>query len=212
MAKDAPTSAHPVEAHDVPSSFTFEGPFPVEAKLIVGGALDGKYHDGFTPPDPGCKELHKICFHAPEAVSRVTVFTIVVGPFTRHIASLLFLTTAGENFTVGYHAPAGHSGTKEQFLDLDSPMTGFNIALGWGGIHALQCVTSSGGLSSSTWIGCPHDTTKTRRLSSCLQVKRFLDAGFDASQTTSKTKKTFTNFVVVPQGMRLASVIAPDEP
>lgn len=61
-------------------------------------------------------------------------------------------------------------------------LTGFNVALGLGGIHALQCVSNSDTRRQlSTWLGFPNDVPITERLSRVTTGGQtiVLELGFD---------------------------------
>jgi small ligand-binding sensory domain FIST len=61
-------------------------------------------------------------------------------------------------------------------------LTGFNLAVGLGGIHALQCVSGSGlGRQVSAWLGDPSNGPRTERLGRVTTSGQtmVIDMGFD---------------------------------
>ncbi|KAK0660143.1 hypothetical protein QBC41DRAFT_236792 [Cercophora samala] len=129
--------------------------------------------DDLYPYRHSCRELFNDRIVVPGGISRVSVSIVEAGDFS--YVSGIALTSSGHTITIGHIGPAD----KEQYTDPQpNDLTGFKVAVGVGGIHAIQCagaLTPIGG-----WLGCPGKGIKTNRLTSKNPMKR-LRFGFDVS-------------------------------
>ncbi|KAH6632487.1 hypothetical protein F5144DRAFT_534042 [Chaetomium tenue] len=93
-------------------------------------------------------------------ISRIGVSTVGFGG-NGYICGLSLTATNGEVIRLGYNV-AGN----EHSLQLDgAALTGFNLAVGMGGIQALQCVSTSNARKHlSAWIGFTDGIPMTERL------------------------------------------------
>ncbi|KAL2193987.1 hypothetical protein P885DRAFT_71777 [Corynascus similis CBS 632.67] len=93
-------------------------------------------------------------------------------PLPRNYITGIFLTTStGETVRLGYR------NSSERSVQLSGELAGFNVAVGLGGIHALQCINRET-RESIPWLGCPDDVPRTERLSLGTRIIA-LEAGFD---------------------------------
>ena len=65
-------------------------------------------------------------------------------------------------------------------MQLSGELAGFNVAVGLGGIHALQCINRET-RESIPWLGCPDDVPKTERLFVRTRIIA-LEADFDVGK------------------------------
>ena len=100
---------------------------------------------------------------------RVSASTVRVGNLV-YIAGITLATAAGEVLELGY------SGAGERSVKV-SGLAGLNVAVGLGGIHAVQCIDAETE-APSPWLGCPLDAPKTERLVLGARIVG-LEVGFD---------------------------------
>ena len=110
--------------------------------------------EGFSQLEEGCRCLQSKEVAIPDGISQVSTSTIRVGN-SEYIAGISLTTTSVEVLQLGYINASGRS------LQL-SGLAGFNLAVGLGGIYALQCIDSRT-REPSAWVGCPDDAPKTER-------------------------------------------------
>lgn len=157
-----------------------EEPTPAPSWVLVAGSIRGWGQD-FSLLQKGCARLkiQRVAFSA-DGISRVAASTVLLGS-SLYIAGLSLTATSGEVLTLGYRGGGG-----ERSIYLPKPaITGFNVAVGLGGIHALQCISGTGAdRQLSPWLGCPDDAPKTERLSGVTTSGQsmVLEFGFDVSQ------------------------------
>ncbi len=97
-----------------------------------------------------------------DGISQIAAWTVRLGS-SEYLAGISLTVTSGHVLRFGYSAAAG----SESLVQLEgAPITGFNVAVGLGGIHALQCVSGRGTTRQlSSWVGCPGDAPRTERVS-----------------------------------------------
>ncbi|KAK4201746.1 hypothetical protein QBC40DRAFT_171062 [Triangularia verruculosa] len=140
---------------------------------MVAGSLESE-DCALYPLHHGCRELFNHRIVVPENISRVSVSSVVAGSFS--YVSGTSLTSLGQTITLGHMgAPDEQQHTEHNSAQL----TGFNIAAGVGGIHAIQCVVQHGS-SFGEWLGSTDKGIITARLASKNPIKG-LRFGFDAS-------------------------------
>ncbi|KAK4041693.1 hypothetical protein C8A01DRAFT_45232 [Parachaetomium inaequale] len=95
-----------------------------------------------------------------DGILRIAASTVRLGD-SGYIAGLSLTMASGHVLQLGYSAAA----ESECFVRLEgASVAGFNVAVGLGGIHALQCVSGSGTRRQvSAWFGCPGDAPRTER-------------------------------------------------
>lgn len=96
------------------------------------------------PLPTACRELLNHRIVVSDYILRVSVSTVEVGDFS--YISGIALTSPGHTITIGYMGPA----EKQQHTYFGfNDLTGFRIAVGRGGIHAIQC---TGTLVIDWWL------------------------------------------------------------
>ncbi|KAK0701375.1 hypothetical protein B0T21DRAFT_379058 [Apiosordaria backusii] len=144
--------------------------------LTVAGGLEGVSPTFFGF---GCREFFHHRVAVPEDISRVSVSTVEVGPFS-YVSGVSLSTSSGQTITLGYMGPRD----KEECTHLNPPgLKGLNIAVGISGIHAIQCVGSES-TGPADWLGCPEKAPMTRRLGSADGIVG-LRFGFDGFRLVS---------------------------
>ena len=118
-----------------------------------------------------CQPLRTRRVVVPDGISQISAWTVRVDTL-EYIAGLSLTTnTPGEILELGYRT-AGSSRSVRV-----SRFAGFNLAIGPGGIHALQCIDGQT-LEPSAWLGCPDDAPRTSRLALGTRVTA-LEVAFD---------------------------------
>ncbi|KAK0716503.1 hypothetical protein B0T21DRAFT_375044 [Apiosordaria backusii] len=136
----------------------------------VGGSAE-QDDDTVSPLAHGCRPVYNQYLPISRNKARVSVSTVLVGSFI-YIAGLS-VEDDSQTVKVGYTGPKEN----EQSVEVDmAGLRGINIAVGLGGIHALQFVDSSG---PARWLGSPDDAAKTTRLSG-ISGATGLEVSFDA--------------------------------
>ncbi|KAL2172976.1 uncharacterized protein P884DRAFT_213424 [Thermothelomyces heterothallicus CBS 202.75] len=120
-----------------------------------------------------------------DAISQVAASTVRLGGSV-YIAGLSLTATNGEVVRLGYTA----AGTQSCCVHLcGASLTGFNVAVGLGGIHALQFVSGRGTARRlSAWLGHPDNAPRTERLRDIVtpgEEMMALEFGFDAFRMVS---------------------------
>jgi hypothetical protein len=128
-----------------------------------------KYYYGFNE---GCRLFNKQCTSIPDLLSQIA-FSIVRLGDADYITGIRLIPSKGADMCVGYRADG-----KELFLNI-TILRGFVLAVGSGGIQALQVITGEG--YASQWFGSPNTSPRTQRLAVPKSVAA-LEAGFDVSQ------------------------------
>jgi hypothetical protein len=111
-----------------------------------------------------------------------------------HITGMSITSATGGSIRIGYNATLAYS---EPSLEL-SELWGLQLAVGSGGIQALQCITSPTN-SASLWLGCPGDLPRTKRLAVATRITA-LEAGFDVSVHPNVIDLTLTTMEGVQDG------------
>ncbi len=171
---------------DLPPLWT-PPPLPEEASpgpswILVGGSLRG-FGEDFSPLEQGfIKRLNiqRVAIPA-DGISHITASTVRLGGST-YIAGLAFTAASGHVLRLGYRAAAVRDEPSVRLEGLS--LTGFNLAVGTGGIHALQCVSGGDSINhSSSWLGCSEDAPRTERLSRVASAPAMvLEFGFDVRE------------------------------
>jgi len=154
---------------------------PGDLWLQASGSLwgRGRWQD-ITPLQRACAQLKKVRVAIPtDEIVTIAASTVHLGS-KLYVAGLTFTTTAGESLTLGY--TNGRVGGAFQLHG--ETLTGFNLAIGLRGIQALQFVSRNHETERfSAWLGYPHNSPKTRRLSNAASGGRMvLEVGFDVRQ------------------------------
>ncbi|KAK3299557.1 uncharacterized protein B0H64DRAFT_422961 [Chaetomium fimeti] len=139
--------------------------------------------------------------HSKEGLS---ASTIRAGNW-EYLAGISLSTASGEVLRLGYNSGQWRS------VQL-AGLAGFNLAVGSGGIHALQCIDGRSG-KPSAWLGCPNDAPKTQRLALGYPITA-LDVGFDAFRIVSiaVARKTDTTRPDGQDTLRCSAIWYPDVP
>lgn len=153
------------------------GLLPEEGRewVLVAGNMVDRQPEGFSHLQQGCWQLRSIRVAIPDGVSQVSAWTVPVGD-REYIAGISLDTASGEVLRLGYSRAGGRSSVRL------SGLAGFNVAVGLGGIHALQCIDSTTG-ETSAWLGCPDNAPKTERLALGVRVAA-LEVGFDVGTSS----------------------------
>ncbi|KAL2152231.1 hypothetical protein VTH82DRAFT_5415 [Thermothelomyces myriococcoides] len=121
-----------------------------------------------------------------DAISQVAALTVRLGKSV-YIAGLSLTSTNGQVMRFGYNMAASAQSSCVQLCA--APLTGLNVAVGLGGIHALQFVSGRGTeRQPSPWLGDPDAAPKTERLSDIVapdEETMVLEFGFDAFRMVS---------------------------
>ena len=136
-------------------------------ELDIGGPYSGDFHKG-------CRTFRKQNIAIPDDLTRLSISTVSLGDEV-HITGMSITSATGDSIRIGYNAALAYS---EHSLEL-SELWGLQLAVGSGGIQALQCITGPTN-SASLWLGCPGDLPRTKRLAVATRITA-LEAGFDVS-------------------------------
>ncbi|KAK3305101.1 uncharacterized protein B0T15DRAFT_188618 [Chaetomium strumarium] len=184
-----------------------EEPSPGPSWVLTAGNVRGWGQD-FSPLQTGCARLkiQRVAIPA-EGVSRVAVSTIRLGSIV-YIAGLSLTATNGKVLRLGY----GTEGSGHPVQIFEAAFTGFNVAVGLGGIHALQCISgTSTARQLSSWLGCPDDTPKTERLS-VIGQNMVLEFGFDGFRMVSLAAQLPTPHMSTGRSLRSSAIWYPEVP
>lgn len=119
----------------------------------------------------GCRLQRRSRLSVPRHVSRVSVSYVSIANIG-YVTGIKIVDRAGRIIQCGYWA------SSERSAEL-SGLSGFELAVGSGGIHALQCIDEEG--TAHGWLGNPEDSPRTRRMVFSGPLA-FLDIGFDVRQ------------------------------
>lgn len=114
------------------------------------------------------RELNSVAI--PNTLTHISASVAHVGNL-KYITGISLTTSTGETVRLGYR------NSSERSVQLSGELAGFNVAVGLGGIHALQCINRET-RESIPWLGCPDDVPRTERLSLGTRIIA-LEAGFD---------------------------------
>lgn len=121
--------------------------------------------------DGGCRQFHEkqVCV-PPDQLSHLA-FSLIQSGGTTYMTGIRFILSRGEDVRLGYMAD------QELILGITS-LIGFYLAVGSRGIQGIQCIL--GNNCESSWIGCPNNAPKTKRLWFAKPITS-IEAGFDVS-------------------------------
>jgi len=119
----------------------------------------------------GCRLFRKVRIFIPEDLSGVAFYISEIGSI-EYVTGMRLIRSQGADVHLGYCERG-----KEQFLEV-TVLKGFILAVGSGGIQALQVITGEGNVSQ--WFGCPEESPKTQRLAHFRSIGA-LEAAFDVS-------------------------------
>jgi len=174
--------------NELPSEVPFPWQFPSLPEeesprppwVLAAGSIRGWGQD-FSPLQKGCAllKIQRVAIPA-DGISQVAASTVRLGSSV-YIAGLSLTATNGEVLHLGYRAAGSERSVQLQ----GAALTGFNLAVGLGGIQALQCVSGSDTRRQlSTWLGFPDDVPRTERLSVITSGQTILlEFGFDVRQS-----------------------------
>lgn len=163
-----------IEPLSSPVTTDQSGPATSSWTLVTGRLWEKPDHGPFSLFNEGCRLFHRQTVVVPQTLCRFTVSCVRVGE-SEYIAGISLTSTDGKAVYLGYRA------ANRQSFEA-SKISGFNLAVGSRGIQAIQCIARPG--CTSPWLGCPHDSPKTKRLvvTACVEA---LEAGFDVSRVPS---------------------------
>lgn len=104
----------------------------------------------------GARALFPIYMHIPRDIARFVFFYSVLGE-SRFISGISIVSTTGETVSFGYQS----SLSEYHDLEKGSRFTGFVMAMGSRGLHALRVHTNEGDVSE--WYGDPKDCPRSMR-------------------------------------------------
>jgi hypothetical protein len=170
----------------------------------VHGLLQ-KHSDHRSPPGieeeegegEGCRQSFSQSTFIPTMLQRVDASIIEIGDAT-YITGLRFAPKNGREICLGYT-----KGT-ERSLEITG-VHGFIVAVGSGGIHALQFISPE--RQSSEWFGDPDGVPRTRRLAAYTPVTS-LKAGFDVRTGHSDFASILT---ATSQAFKMVSIAIEDQ-
>ncbi|KAH6845721.1 hypothetical protein B0I37DRAFT_447567 [Chaetomium sp. MPI-CAGE-AT-0009] len=181
-------------------------PLPEEPRnwVLVAGSMRDQQPEGFCQLEEGCRRLRSKQAAIPDGISQVSASTIRVGN-SEYIAGISLSTPSGEVLRIGY------SNGRWRSLQLNG-LAGFNLAVGPGGIHALQCIDGRS-REPLAWLGCPDDTPKTERLAMGNRITA-LEVAFDACRMVSVAvaQETDTTREHLQDALRRSAIWYPDVP
>lgn len=144
--------------------------------VLVGGNMEEEPLE-FSQLEKGCQRFWSQQMGIPEDLSEITTASIRIG-CSVYVVGISLATATGEVLRLGYHGTA-----TESTLSV-SGLTGLNVAVGLGGIHAIQYIDESG--APSAWLGCAGDAPKTERLAIGRRITA-LEVAFDVGTASSLT-------------------------
>jgi hypothetical protein len=156
-----------LEWNDLPSEPPSE---KNEDWVLVAGSMPEQQPEDFCQLEEGCRRLRSKRVAIPDGISNLSASTIRVGN-SEYIAGMSVSTAAEGSLRLGYSSGQWRS------VKLCG-LAGFNLAVGPGGIRALQCIDGKTG-KPSAWLGSPNDTPKTERLAVVGNEITALEVGFD---------------------------------
>ncbi|KAH6637196.1 hypothetical protein F5144DRAFT_209027 [Chaetomium tenue] len=171
---------------------------------LAAGSMPDQQPESFCHLEKACRRVRSKQVAIPDGISQVATSTIRVGD-SEYIAGITFSTPSGEALRLGYNTGRWHS------VDI-SGLAGFNLAVGSGGIHALQCIDGRT-KKPSAWLGCPDDVPRTERLALGHRITA-LDVGFDAFRIVSLSIARETNTTTEDREstLRSSAIWYPDVP
>ena len=168
--------------NELPAELPFPLQFPEEASpvpseaLVVAGSIQS-YATPYTLVNRARKPKLQRVVIPVDGILRIAASTVRLGD-SEYLAGLSLTMASGHVLRLGYSATAG---SKCSVQLKGASVAGFNVAVGLGGIHALQCVSGSGTRRQvSAWLGCPGDAPRTERVSEMASGQAMvLDLSFD---------------------------------
>jgi hypothetical protein len=134
------------------------------------------HRDRILHIEKGCFQLYSQSTFIPAYLRRIIISIISIGS-TTYITGLQFISNEGTEICLGYTSRKGSS------LEIIG-LQGFIVAVGSGGIHAIQFVTPTRQLSQ--WFGDLEGVPQTRRLMLDKPITA-IKAGFDVRPTSLHT-------------------------
>ena len=137
---------------------------------LVSGNMPGQQPEGFSQLEGGCRRVQSRRIAVPDGITQVSAATVRVGNWD-YVAWISLAASSGQVVEFGYR-----NASPSRSVHV-SGLAGFNLAVGLGGIHALQCIDGRT-LEPSAWLGCPDDAPRTWRLDVGARTTA-LEVGFD---------------------------------
>ncbi|KAK0658322.1 hypothetical protein QBC41DRAFT_238001 [Cercophora samala] len=181
----------------------------------------------WRPQPPRDLRIYSFVLPKPEEMTSLQVFTVKVEGKT-YVGGLKLSATNSRDITLGY---TGNERQWEKPVAIDGGLSGFNVAIGPNGIHALQNLNAKG--YPGEWTGGPHqDVAKTARLgfSRSMQALKLEFDGFKLVNISSipgpsprlsitddtgdiiTAPENNTDMTFIPRTLRDAAVWYPDIP
>ncbi|KAJ8129747.1 hypothetical protein O1611_g3882 [Lasiodiplodia mahajangana] len=150
-----------------------------------------------------CHQLRKCYIAIPANLSQFSI-SRTKSPSTCYITGIRFTTVCGTVSKLGYW-------TGEEDSVSVTAIWGFVLAVGIGGIQAIQCIT--GHNTTSRWLGDPNDVPKTRCLATVNgPLDDFLQVGFDGYKIVSLATKLPRSQILETKTLRSSRLWYPDIP
>lgn len=140
--------------------------------VLAAGSMPDHRPKSFCQSEKASRGVRSKQVAIPDGISQVSASTIRLGD-SGYISGIKLSTPSGEAVRLGYSNGRWYSSEI-------SGLAGFNLAVGSGGIHALQCIDGRTG-KPSAWLGCPDDVPQTERLALGHRITA-LDVGFDVGK------------------------------
>ncbi|KAK4032771.1 hypothetical protein C8A01DRAFT_40772 [Parachaetomium inaequale] len=106
-------------------------PPPWQGRWVLAAGKMRHETDAFSQLEVGCSQSRIAHLAMPSGITQVAASTVRLGN-SAYIAGIALTTAAGEVIRLGYRDAS------ERSVQLSSGLAGFNLAVGLGGIHALQ--------------------------------------------------------------------------
>ena len=168
--------------NELPAGLPFPVHFPEEASpmpsevVVVAGSIQSYATPRVLVNRPQKPKLQRVVIPV-DGILRIAASIVRLGHF-EYIAGLSLTMASGHVLRLGYSTPVD----PECSVPLEgASIAGFNVAVGLGGIHALQCVSGSGARRKVfAWLGSPGDAPRTERVSEVASGQAMvLDLSFD---------------------------------
>ncbi|KAI0096989.1 hypothetical protein GGR51DRAFT_566780 [Nemania sp. FL0031] len=150
----------------------------------------------------GCRQVQTHRIAIPTNLSQFSI-SYTRSPSAYHISGIKFTTVGGTVVQLGYWT--GNEDSVSVTI-----IWGFTLAVGVGGIQAIQCITGCD--TTSRWLGQPNDTPKTRRLAAINGPLDFLEVGFDGYKIVSLATQLSPSQIPKNETLRTSGLWYPDIP